>query len=290
MQESMAASMLGIKDAQRAVALDFFIGLHKTAGVREEARAAVRAMTPTNKIQMATKRPIVEQELAAVKTAITPLQKKAFIEGLVRSIGHYGQEAAAAAGPAITKAVAGGKAALKSGVKTVGEAREGFQAGFNTPAGGWKERAADHLRTVWRDHKSGASGGKTLKKIWKGPSARVVGSEAHYQKLLRTKGKAHADAFRMGGSVANAADPASNAAIARHFIGPNGQINPLTVAIGLHTSGMVRPEATQALAKKLFTPKPKPWSIHDLTHTQKLVGGGAAAGLGYLALRKRPAQ
>ena len=285
MQEATVANMLGIEDAQRAVALDFFIGLHKTAGVREEARTAVRALTNTNTLQTATKRPIVQQELATAKQTLTPMQKKAFIEGLVRNIGHYGQRAAASA----SKAVASGKAAVKGGAKTVGEAREGFQAGFSTPVGGWKERAADHLRTVWQDHKAGVSGGQTAKKVWDGPSARVVGSKAHYQDLLRTKGKAHADAFRMGGSVANAADPGSNAAIARHFVGPNGQINPLTVALGLHTSGMVRPEATQALAKKLFTPKKKPWSVKDLTDNQKLVGGGAAMGLGYLALRKRPA-
>ena len=81
MQEATVANMLGIEDAQRAVALDFFIGLHKTAGVREEARTAVRALTNTNTLQTATKRPIVQQELATAKQTLTPMQKKAFIEG-----------------------------------------------------------------------------------------------------------------------------------------------------------------------------------------------------------------
>lgn len=267
----------------------FFASLHKEAApsVRSTARAATRAVVDTNALPIAAKKPVVT-EVESVKSAPTSkLSKTAFVEGLVRDALHLGQRGMEAAAPVVSKAVSETKAGVGNMVRGAQDAHGGFQAGFKTPKGGALGAAKEKFKTLARDNKKNVSWSKTLARMFSKPSAKVVGSDAHHAMLVKTKGERYANAFRAGQGVKGAVDPSTTSNAARHFVDSDGKVSPLTIFKGLHSTGIVTPEASQQLLASAMRRPSKPWSVKKLSDTQMLAGGATLGGLGYLALRKR---
>lgn len=282
-----------------AAAAHFFMSLKKEAGTppRVAARQAVRSAVNTNPLPMAArggsaaKAPQAKATPAAV---VGGLQKKAFIGEAVRGLAHAAQNAA----PKILKSVgaargqvAGEWGALK---KTVGNYRSGFKDGYNLkPAGVLTEFASRF--------KKGSGFGTKQKGRFIPIKSRVIigrktspGSEFHLSRLAKKKGPEYTEAFRAGMGTRRGMDPDTLPSAARHFITSKGDITPGSIFKGIHSIGLVNPETTQAGVREAVRAvanrtkrTPSLSKRTGLTNQQMLLGGGTAAGLGYLALRPR---
>lgn len=282
---------------QHMVALTFFDSLHKeAASIREIARSSLRATTKTNSLPSLAKGSTVKplEEVAAVKAVksqlTSKLKKQAFVEGLIRNAAHHAASIPGKVGPASEAAgtlIGKLRSKLHGAMEPIRDSKEGFKTGFNTKKQGPASVISEKLETLLGDHKAGKNWSNTAGEMLRGGSEKVVGSERHYEHLVRTKGRRYADAYRMGMGARGTVDPHTASNVARHFSDSKGNINPLTVFSGLHSSGMVSPETTKGLAGRMVRRKPKEFSLDSMTPTQKVIGGASLGGLGYLALRKR---
>jgi hypothetical protein len=291
-----------IQPDQHIVATTFFVGLHKSAApnVREQARNALRAVVETTKAPATVKKLKVKAPTTTAVKAAKPLtsaqlksqltirlKKQAFVGGLLRNIGHYGQRALNAAKPEIEAAIASARAGGGKALKGVKDSTTGFRDGFQAEKGSAWDLAKEKVRAAAKDHKAGKSWTETAKEMARGGSKKHVGSKRHYEQMVKKKGQRYADAHRLGMTSKTTVDPKSSANAARHFADSSGNINPLTIFSGLHSTGIVSPEATSRLASRVMKRKAKPFELKNMTDSQKVMGGATLGGLGYLAIRRR---
>lgn len=281
-------------DPQFFAAAEFFVSLKKEAApsLRAHAREVTRSVVQTNALPENLKRPEAPQA-SPVKTPVakaTPpkevlkdklssaMQKEAIAEKLLVDLAHHGSRLAGTVGKEMK--------ALGRGVRKDTAA---FKAGYNTPKSGFEEKLKEKLHLIGAGHRSREGAFKTLGKVVGPHSEKIVGSDAFYASMAKKKGQRYADMFRRGQGVKGSVDPdVTNSAI-HHLVDEKGGFTPLSVLKGVHTLGIVSPETSAGVVRRAIGmgEKAKSSNPFGLTNTQLALGGGTAAGLGYLALRKR---
>lgn len=272
-------------DTKHQAAAEFFMSMKKQAGVKEplrvEARQAIKKSVETNPLPARAPTAPASRPPEAKATAIKvpsvemtkhptapklSMKKQAFIGEALRAVAH----AAQGSGARIAKS-------LGSGLRRVGKYREGFKAGYTAKAPGWLGQQISRF--------GGPKGNWQVKS---------PGSEFFMKGLTRRKGKAYASAYAAGMDVRKGVAPDTLRSGARHFVSPTGDITAGSIAKGLHTIGLINPETTagaarqalQSVASRARAGKSLS-SRTGLSNTQLALGGGTAAGLGYLALRPK---
>lgn len=279
-----------ISPNRHMAAAEFFMSLKKEAKVRSDARQMLRRVADTNPLPTAA--PAAKPPPA--KPAETPVMKKqAFIGEALRAVAHSSQGPAAAAAKALRRTRRSVGKELGRMLQSADQAREGFRAGYTM-----KEPNA--MQRFFSRFKRGSGFGTMQEGKFIPIKSRVIigkettpGSEVFLKQLAKKKGTAYADAFKAGRSVKTGVDPDTLAGGARHFVTSKGDVTPMSVLKGVHTIGLVNPETTQeairGVLKSRFA-KPKKPSLSartGMSNSQLMLGGGTAAGLGYLALRPK---
>lgn len=289
---------------QHMAAAEFFMSLKKEAKVRTEARQMIRRVADTNPLpsNVATPKPpaakpagISVQKTISAPEAKPSLQKQAFIGEALRAVAHAGQGPAASAVAAAKKGIG----SLGKGLKQMGNRASTYRQGFKA---GYTMKDPNFMQELFSRFRKGSGFGKMQEGRFIPIKSRVIigrkttpGSDAFIERLSRTKGKDYAEAFRAGREVRKGVDPDTLAGGARHFVTSKGDITPASILKGVHTIGLVNPETTQGAIRSLMKSRgvkksPSLSKMTGLSNTQLALGGGTAAGLGYLALRPKKPQ
>ncbi len=278
--------------SKHAAAAEFFMSLKKEAEVRSEARRALRRMADTNTFTIPSR--ILKSP--PTKSAVVPVMKKqAFIGEAIRAVAHSAQGPAAAAAKSLrqTRKLVGQK--IEQQGRAIGQSREAFKAGFTM-------KDPNFMQRLFSRFKKGSGFGTMQEGRFIPIKSKVIfgqettpGSEVFLRRLAKKKGTAYADAFRMGRGVKKGVDPDMVAGGARHFVTSRGDFTPASVIKGMYTTGLANPETTQKAIRsivknRLARPKPSLSERTGISNSRLMLGGGTAAGLGYLALRPNKTQ
>lgn len=261
-------------------AAEFFMSLKKEARVRADARQMLRRVTQTNALPVSAPRANAPK---AAPTTVAAMKKQAFIGGALRAVAHSAQGPMAAAAKSV-----------RNSLKSAGQAREGFKAGYTM-------KDPNFMQRLFSRFKKGSGFGTVQEGKFIPIKSKVIfgqettpGSEAFLRQLAKKKGTTYADAFRAGRGVKTGVDPDTLAGGARHFVTSKGDITAGSVLKGIHTIGLVSPEFTQeairgAIKRYGGVVRPSGRGGRTGLSNNQLMLGGTAAGLGYLALRPKKA-